>query len=132
MTNTAMVKQEQSNELATPERTRETQAFTPRVDIVETADELLLYADLPGVRPADLDVRFENGELVVHGKCGPRNEYVDFMLTEYGVGDFYRAFSIDESVDASRIEASLTNGVLALRLPKTEKAKPKRIAVKAE
>src|SRR5688572_6760646 len=114
MAKTAMAKREQSNELATPEWTRENLAFTPRMDIFETADELRLNADLPGVQPADLDVRFENGELVVHGKCAARNEGANYLLTEYGVGDFYRSFSISESVDASRIDARLTNGVLTL------------------
>jgi HSP20 family protein len=132
MANTAAAKHEIKAELATPERTRGGVAFTPRVDIVETSDELLLYADLPGVRPDDLDVRFENGELIVHGKCAPRNENANFLLAEYGLGDFYRAFSISESIDASRIVANLKHGVLTVHLPKTEKAKPKRIAIKAE
>jgi HSP20 family molecular chaperone IbpA len=132
MNNTAMVKQGQNNDVTTAERTRNNAAYTPRVDILETADELLLYADLPGVQPAVLDVRFENGELIVHGRCAPRHQDANFLLTEYGVGDFYRAFSIDESVDASRIDAQVTNGVLTVHLPKTEKAKPKRITVKTE
>lgn len=132
MANTAVAKQEQETEVTTPERTRGGVAFTPRVDILETADELLLYADLPGVRPDDLDVRFENGELILHGKCQARNENANFLLTEYGVGDFYRAFSISEAIDASRIDAGLKNGVLTVHLPKTEKARPKRIAVKAQ
>lgn len=132
MANTVLAKQEQKSELASPERTRGGVTFTPRVDIVETADELLLYADMPGVRPDDLDVQFENGELILHGKCSPRNEDANFLLTEFGVGDFYRAFSICEAIDASRIDAGLKCGVLTVHLPKTEKAKPKRIAVKAE
>lgn len=132
MANTVVAKQEQAGELATPERTRGGVAFTPRVDILETADELLLYADLPRVRPHDLDVRFENGELVVHGKCAAREESANYLLTEFGVGDFYRVFSISESIDASRIDAKLKNGVLTVHLPKAERAKPKRITVKAE
>jgi len=132
MANTAVAKQEQNNDIATPERIRGGVAFTPRIDIVENADELLLFADLPGVRPDDLDVRFENGELVLHGKCAARNENVNFLLNEYGVGDFYRTFSISEAIDSSRIAAELKNGVLTVHLPKTEKVKPKRISVKAD
>jgi len=131
MANTAVIKQEQKGE-ATPERTRGGMAFTPRVDILETKDELLLYADLPGVRPEELDIRFENGELIVHGKCAGRNEDANFLMAEYGVGDFYRAFSISESIDASRIDAAMKGGVLTVHLPKTEKVKPRRVAVKAE
>jgi HSP20 family molecular chaperone IbpA len=130
MANTPIPKQE-LQEVATPERTRSGLTFTPRVDIVETDNELLLLADLPGVRSDDLDIRFENGELVLLGKCAARNENVDFMLNEYGVGDFYRAFAISETIDSTRIAAELKNGVLTVHLPKTERAKPKRIAVKA-
>lgn len=132
MANTAVTKREQQNELSTSERIREGVAFTPRVDILETENELLLHADLPGVWPDDLDVRFENGELILQGKCRTRQGGATFLLNEYGVGDFYRAFSISESIDASCVNASLKNGVLTVHLPKTEKAKPKRIAVKSE
>jgi HSP20 family protein len=132
MDNTAVTKQEQKGELSTPERTRGGVAFTPRVDILETDAKLLLYADLPGVRPEDLDIRFENGELILLGKCSARNNNANHLLTEYGVGDFYRVFSISEAIDGSGIDASLKNGVLTVQLPKTEKAKPKRISVKAD
>jgi HSP20 family protein len=130
MENTAVAKQEMRDNVA-PERTRGGITFTPRVDIVESGDELLLMADLPGVRSDDLDIRFENGELVLVGKCAPRHENVNLMLNEYGVGDFYRAFAISETIDSTRIAAELKNGVLIVHLPKTERAKPKRIAVKA-
>jgi HSP20 family molecular chaperone IbpA len=132
MSNNAVSKQEQKHDVAQPERIWEGQAFIPRVDIVETADELLLVADLPGVRPDDLNIRFENGELALHGKVLPRNANADFLLNEYRVGDFHRAFTISESIDSTRIAASLKNGVLTVHLPKAEKAKPKRIAVTAD
>lgn len=132
MANTAVLKEEQAGNGAAPERTRGGLTFTPRVDIVETELELLLYADLPGVPAEDVDIRFEKGELVLHGRCAPRHEGVNLRFSEYGVGDFYRAFSISEAVDPTKIAASLKDGVLTLRLPKTEKAKPKRISVKAE
>jgi HSP20 family protein len=103
--------------------------FTPRVDIVETNDELLLCADMPGVKPADVDIHFENGELMVHGRCTPRQSQDNYLLTEYGVGDFYRAFNINETVDTSKITAEFKNGVLTVHLPKSEAAKPRKIAV---
>lgn len=104
--------------------------YTPRVDILESENELVLIADLPGVKPGDVDIRFENGELSLHGHCPPRQNGVDYLLGEYGVGDFYRAFTISTDVDADRIAAELKNGVLTVHLPKSEKIKPKRIAVK--
>lgn len=106
--------------------------YTPRVDILESEDELLLVADLPGVKPGDVDIRFENGELSLHGHCQPRQNGADYLLAEYGVGDFYRAFTISSDVDADRIAAELKNGVLTVHLPKSERLKPKRIAVKGE
>ena len=128
MADNALVKQE-TRDLATPERTRNTVTFTPRVDIVEKPDELILLADLPGVQTEDVDVRFENGELIIHGRCQPRNEGAHFLTCEYDVGDFYRAFTIDETVDGERIWAELRQGVLTVHLPKTEAARPKRITV---
>lgn len=104
--------------------------YTPRVDILESENELLLIADLPGVKPGDVDIRFENGELSLHGHCAPRQNGVEYLLSEYGVGDFYRAFTISTDVDADKIAAELKNGVLTVHLPKSEKIKPKRIAVK--
>jgi len=106
--------------------------FTPRVDILETGDELTLLADMPGVKPEDADIRFENGELVIHGRCLPRHEGASYLFSEYGVGDFYRAFTISQDVDADKISAEMKHGVLTVHLPKAEKIKPKKISVKGE
>lgn len=103
--------------------------FTPRVDILENANELVLLADLPGVRPEDVDVCFEKGELTLVGKCAPRAFGARTVAEEYGVGDFHRVFSLGEDVDGDKITAQLAQGVLTLRLPKREAAKPKRIPV---
>jgi len=104
--------------------------FTPRVDIVETTDELLLYGDLPGVSADNLDVRFEDRELIIEGKVSPRHTTAKRLLGEYGVGDFRRSFSIGEAVDPSKITAELNNGVLIVHLPKAEERKPRKIDVK--
>jgi HSP20 family molecular chaperone IbpA len=120
---------EQRNELNRPEVTRGVY-YTPRVDILETGDELTLYVDLPGVKPEDADVKFENGELVIHGRCAPRHQGASFLFSEYGVGDFYRAFTISQDVDTGRIGADLKNGVLTVHLPKSEAVKPRKITVK--
>jgi HSP20 family protein len=104
----------------------------PRVDIVETEQELILLADLPGVRPTDVDVRFENGELTIHGRRTPINAGKRRALWEYEPAHYHRAFRLTEDVAADRIEAELKNGVLTVRLPKAEAAKPRRIAVKGQ
>jgi HSP20 family protein len=118
-------------EATVPETTRGGLYFTPRVDIVETDKELTLFADLPGVRPEDVDLHYENGELVVHGKVQPRRGNETMLLKEYDEGDFYRVFTIHESIDAQKIAAECKKGVLTVHLPKVEAAQPRRINIKA-
>jgi HSP20 family molecular chaperone IbpA len=113
------------------ERTRGGQTFSPRFDIWETEDELVLYGDMPGVAPENLDIRFENRELTIHGKVEPRHRGINFLAGEYGIGDFYRSFTIGETIDDGKITAELSQGVLTLHLPKTEAVKPRRIEVKS-
>ena len=127
-----LVQAEKKSEVKTPELTRGTTTFTPRVDIIETPEELLLYADLPGVRSEDVDVRFENGELILHGKCPPRHQPANFLRNEFEVGDFYRVFTLNESIDAEKIVAELKQGVLTVHLPKSEALKPRKITVKGQ
>jgi len=123
------IKKEQRTERDTPEGTLDLW-FTPRVDIMGTEEESLLLADLPGVKPEDVDVRFENGELIIDGRCAPRHQGANYLLSEYGVGDFYRAFTVSERIDWRKISAELDNGVLTVHLPKAESAKPRKITVK--
>src|SRR5438552_2371056 len=114
------------------ETTRNARYFSPRVDIFETESELVMFADLPGVAPKDVDLRYEQGELIVQGKVSHLPHKGNQIFSEYEEGDFYRVFQIHESIDASRIEAECKNGVLTVHLPKAESAKPKQIKVKTE
>lgn len=113
----------------TPERTHGGVAFVPRVDIYETERELVLCADLPGVRPEDVDLRYERGELLLQGRVKATARQGSALLNEYEEGDFYRSFSIHESIDSSKIEAECKNGVLTVHLPKVEAAQPRQIKV---
>jgi HSP20 family protein len=117
---------------AGPERTRGGAYFTPRVDICETDTELLLYADMPGVRPDDVDLRYERGELHLTGKVTPRERPGRFLYGEYEEGDYFRSFTIHESIDSEKIEAGCKNGVVTVRLPKVAKVQPRQIKVRAE
>jgi HSP20 family protein len=103
---------------------------TPAVDILEREGDLILYADLPGVAPGDVDIRFENGELTVHGKRSPSHAGKDRHFGGDDVTNYFRSFRVSEQIAADKIEAGLKNGRLTLRLPKVEAAKPRRIAVK--
>lgn len=131
MTDNLVKREEQAGNVATVERTRGGQTFSPRFDIWETEDELVLYGDMPGVAPENLDIRFENRELTIHGKVEPRHRGINFLAGEYGIGDFYRSFTIGETIDDGKITAELSQGVLTLHLPKTEAVKPRRIEVKS-
>lgn len=113
------------------EPTRQTALFQPRFDITENENELTLYGDLPGVSQDDLAVRYENEQLIISGRVATRNEGLQVLRQEYGIGDFQRTFTIGESINAEAINAEVHNGVLVVHLPKAEVAKPKRIAVKA-
>lgn len=128
----AIVKQEPQVVSAVPVRQEPTTTFTPRVDILETEDELLLFADVPGVAPDDLDLRFENGELILHGRCRQPQANANYAFCEYEIGDYYRAFAISEAIEKDHINAELKNGVLTVHLPKVEAVKPKRIPIKGD
>ncbi|TWU17338.1 Spore protein SP21 [Novipirellula galeiformis] len=128
MTTTITNAEKKSGEVASPEQTYQS-SYVPRFDIWEGENELLLYGDLPGVSVDDLDIRFENRELTIRGKVASRHEG-NFVLGEYGIGDFHRSFTVGEAIDAEKISAEMKQGVLTLHLPKSEKVKPRKIEVK--
>jgi len=113
------------------EETRNGAFVTPHVDIIETESELLLYADMPGVRSEDIELRYENGELILRGKVQRPQVKGNLVYAEYDVGDYHRVFSVHETIDASKIDAEYKNGVLIVHLPKQEKAKPKQVAIRS-
>jgi len=118
------------NENRAGEATRNGAYFSPRVDIIETERELLLYADMPGVRSEGIDLRYENGELILRGKTQPTEMKGMLIFREYDVGDFYRVFRVHETIDASKIDAEFKNGVLTVHLPKQETAQPKQVSIR--
>jgi len=130
--NTSIKKQE--SQMTQPERTRDRWSYMPNVDIIEMEDELLVVADMPGVKADDIDVRYEHDLLTIHGRVEPRQDEstTNYVLCEYGVGDYYRSFQIGEGIDPDKIHAELRNGVLDLHLPKTQAYKPRKILVKAD
>jgi HSP20 family protein len=128
MADTALQKETDSG--LTPAEVTRNVTYTPRADILESEDELLLFADLPGVREDNVDIRFENGELTLHARRNPSHASKREWLWSSVTGDFFRAFRISEQVDASKIWAELKNGVLTLHLPKVEAAKPRKITVR--
>lgn len=133
MANQATIeKHERENEVVQAERTRSGRVYRPNVDIIERADELLLMADVPGVRGEDVDIQYENGLLSIRAAVNPRQREgaASCVWCEYGIGDFERSFQVGEGIDPARIQAECANGVLTVHLPKTEAVKPRKITVK--
>jgi len=114
------------------DRARSNAVYVPNVDVLETPEELILVADLPGSSSSNIDVRYEDGELTLNGKVNERNPgEARSLLREYGVGHFNRSFTIDEQIDAEKISAEYARSVLTVHLPKVEAVKPRTIKVKA-
>jgi len=121
----------ETEEVGTVEHTRSGRYYRPSVDILETTDELTVVADVPGARPETIDVDFKDGTLTLHARVAPRrDEKAEYLLHEYGVGDFWRTFRVSEAIDAAKITAEYADGVLTLHLPKAEAVKPRKISVK--
>jgi HSP20 family protein len=104
---------------------------TPPVDIYENGDGLVVKADLPGVGKENLDVRVENNLLTIRGRAAHAAPG-DPIYREYDLVNFFRQFELNERVDQGKISADFKHGVLTLRLPKAEEAKPRKIDVRAD
>lgn len=104
----------------------------PKVDIVEEKDHYLLRADLPGMDKKDVSVVVEKDSLRIEGhkKEEKKKEKGRYSHFERTYGQFSRSFVLPDEVNAEKIEASMKNGVLELRLPKREEARRKSIEVK--
>jgi HSP20 family molecular chaperone IbpA len=114
------------------ERTRTRPVYTPRTDIFETDDGLVILADIPGVSADGVDVTLERNVLTIRGRTedSPPQGFSPVYL-EYQPGDYERVFTLSEDIEAERIEASVKDGVLRLFLPKAGPAQTKRIQVRA-
>jgi HSP20 family protein len=113
-------------------RAGESMGWTPSVDIYEDGEEVVVRAELAGVDPKDVDIRFENGVLTVKGerKMEKEEKKENYHRVELSYGTFTRSFSLPATVDPEKIRAEAKNGVLAIHLPKKAEAKPKAIQVK--
>lgn len=106
--------------------------WAPSVDIAETAEAFEIKAELPDVKKEDVKVSVEDGELRISGERKQEKEEKGkkFHRVERSYGSFMRSFTLPENVDDSKLSAEYKDGLLNVRLPKTEKAKPKAIPVK--
>jgi HSP20 family molecular chaperone IbpA len=103
---------------------------TPPIDIFETEEGLVLRADLPGVTGDSLELQVQDNRLTLFGRAQADLPDEDRLVhQEYHVGDLLRSFILSDDVDHERIAAKLNDGVLELTLPRTAKAKPRKIEV---
>lgn len=112
------------------ERTKNELFFAPHVDIYETDQEVAVIADLPGVTLEGIELSLEDNVLTIQGHRTPQKQTGRVVLEEYEVGHYLRRFTVAETIDQDRIDASLADGVLTVRLPKAKPAQPKKIEVK--
>jgi HSP20 family molecular chaperone IbpA len=103
---------------------------SPRVDVYENANELLVLADVPGATKDTVAVHVDRGQLTLEARREPV-AHGSVLEAEYRPADYHRVFTVPQGIDASKIEAELTAGVLRIRLPKSEALKPRRIEIKA-
>ncbi len=106
--------------------------WAPAVDILETENELVLKADLPGIDMKNIQIEFEQGTLTVKGERPfekKSDNGVGYHRIERSYGQFTRCFSVPETVDAEHVKAEYRGGVLTVTLPKKEAAKPRTIKV---
>ncbi len=112
-----------------------TSNWAPAVDIYETANELVLTAEMPGIEEKDIEIKIEDNTLSLKGerKFEKETKEENFHRIERSYGSFFRAFSLPNSVDTGHIQAEHENGVLRVVMPKRQELKPKTVKIlKAE
>ena len=117
----------------TTEGTRPGALLTPPVDIFEDVDAITVLADMPGVKPGDLAIDLHEGVLTITGHVQAQDGSNEVVVAhEYPAGTFQRSFTLSEAIDQARIQATLKHGILRLRLPKAEQAKPRQIKIQTD
>ena len=107
-------------------------ALLPSVDVYEDETGITLTADLPGVSKERLGVKVNGDNLLIEGDVAvPASQEMELMYAEILATSYRRSFTLSRELDASKIDANLKDGVLKLRIPKAEEAKPRRIEIKA-
>jgi HSP20 family protein len=101
------------------------------LEVYETPDEMVVRAMVPGVKPDNLQVEYQDGVLTLRAKteAGPSRDDWTWHLKEIAYGEVVRSITLPKAIDVDRAEATFADGVLTLRLPKAEHAKPKQIKV---
>jgi HSP20 family protein len=113
------------------ETTIPARVFLPTTDIYEDENELTVILEMPGVDKGNVEIRVQDGVLNVDGRLDfSKYQGLQPLYTEYNIGNYSRSFSLSNKIDQNRIAAEAKDGVLSLKLPKMEEAKPRTIQVK--
>lgn len=112
----------------------ESWALLPRVDMYETDSEVVVKATVPGVKPEDLEITVTGNVLTIKGevKEEEKDEGVNYIRQERVFGTFRRDLTLPVDVNVEKAEATFKDGILTLRLPKAEEAKPKRLTIRSK
>jgi HSP20 family protein len=102
------------------------------LDVYTTPSEIMITANVPGLKPEDVEVTLEGDTLTLRGEFKAPMENVDYIFQERPYGKFSRALTINVPVDNDKVEAAFENGVLTITLPKAEAARPKTIKVETK
>jgi HSP20 family protein len=123
-----------SNLFDTPTNAAPARRWTPATDLAETADAYVLRADLPGLRPEDVKIEFENRVLSISGerRAETTDQGAGYHRVERAFGSFRRSLTLPAGVDADAITAAFDQGVLTVTVPKPEAVKPRRVAIAIE
>ena len=110
-----------------------TSQWAPRVDIREEATRFVIFADIPGVDPKEIEINMDKGILTIKGDraAEPVSENSQFTRVERSSGTFYRRFALPDSADAENISAAGKHGVLEISIPKKPETTPRRITITA-
>lgn len=128
-----IVKSTAASSASDTDSTADPVVFTPPIDIFETAEGLVLLADLPGVTLESLELQVQDNKLTLFGRVHPDLPSDARMIhQEYPVGHFLRSFILSDEVDHEHIRARLNQGVLEVVLPQVQKSEPRRIQVTTE
>jgi HSP20 family protein len=120
MNNETLQKNNDGNAARNLEKTR-ARELAPPVDVYENEAELLIVADLPGATSERLDIKIDPPELRIETRPERDDEPI-----------WRRSFTIDERIDANKVSAELKNGVLAVRLPKADEVRPRKVAIRGD
>lgn len=132
MASTQELQVQQKRELENKEETTiPARIFVPAADIYEADNDLTVILEMPGVEKNNVDIRVEDGVLSVEGRLDlAKYQALQPLYTEYNIGHYARTFRLSSRIDQNKIAAEMKDGVLALKLPKVQEAKPRTIQVK--